>query len=364
MICSTQRKLCTLMVLLLAILAPAVHAQIEPASDKWSPDVRKAMLTTPDVLSRAVHLELRDTWRAVVTPTLRDIVGDDARIQATVFSRNAGEGRNYVLFTARGQTAERCRVPAHGDTSARRRPVMKVEYQIFLHRDELAAVDGGTVSETRDDGNVSTMKTSFDDRRISIEVSSTDGTANAEKIGERLMGLLEGRGINQFPTEVSMDPIKPSANMIQEPAKPALPPVVAIGEDATDEFEYVTMETTEGSIVLALNTTKAPVSVANFLSYVDAEFYDNTIFHRVMSTFMIQGGGFTSQLQQKSDGLRPGIDNEWQNGLKHARGTLAMARVGGNPRSATAQFFINVVDNSMLDRPQSDGAGYAVFGKV
>lgn len=124
---------------------------------------------------------------------------------------------------------------------------------------------------------------------------------------------------------------------------------------------YVTMSTSMGDIKLELDPEKAPVSTANFLSYVDKKFYDGTIFHRVIGTFMIQGGGFTADMQQKP--TDPPIKNEWQNGLKNNRGTIAMARTQA-PDSATAQFFINVVDNPNLDRPISGGAGYAVFGKV
>ena len=126
----------------------------------------------------------------------------------------------------------------------------------------------------------------------------------------------------------------------------------------------VKMETSLGDIVLELNAEKAPISVLNFLQYAEDGFYDGTIFHRVMKTFMIQGGGFDEQLNKKTDGLRPGIANEWQNGLKNDRGTISMARLGGQPDSATSQFFINVVDNDRLNQPQRDGAAYAVFGRV
>jgi len=126
----------------------------------------------------------------------------------------------------------------------------------------------------------------------------------------------------------------------------------------------VKMETSLGDIVLELNGEKAPISTLNFLKYAEDKFYDGTIFHRVMSTFMIQGGGFTASIDEKKDGLRGGIKNEWKNGLKNERGTISMARLGGQPDSATAQFFINVVENRRLDVPQPDGAAYAVFGKV
>jgi cyclophilin family peptidyl-prolyl cis-trans isomerase len=98
------------------------------------------------------------------------------------------------------------------------------------------------------------------------------------------------------------------------------------------------------------------------LGYVDSGHYDGTIFHRVIDGFMIQGGGFTPDMKQKSTGAT--IKNEWKNGLKNKRGTIAMARLGGNADSATCQFFINVADNDFLDKPQPDGAAYAVFGAV
>ena len=123
----------------------------------------------------------------------------------------------------------------------------------------------------------------------------------------------------------------------------------------------VIIETSEGNITAELFADKAPISVSNFLGYVDSKFYDGTIFHRVMKNFMIQGGGFTPQMVQKS--TRPTIKNEATNGLKNDRGTLAMAR-RPDPDSATAQFFINHVNNAGLNRPAPDGFGYAVFGKV
>ena len=125
---------------------------------------------------------------------------------------------------------------------------------------------------------------------------------------------------------------------------------------------YVLMTTNMGDILLELDGKKAPISVANFLSYTDKGYYDGTIFHRVIGTFMIQGGGFTPNMVKKP--TDPAIKNEWGNGLKNDRGWIAMARVGGNPDSATSQFFINVKDNSSLDRAQPDGAAYAVFGRV
>lgn len=125
------------------------------------------------------------------------------------------------------------------------------------------------------------------------------------------------------------------------------------------------METSLGEITLELNAEKAPISALNFIQYAQKNFYNGTIFHRVMPNFMIQGGGFTETVDQKTEGLRPPIKNEWKNGLKNVRGTISMAR-SAEPDSATAQFFINVVDNSFLDQPsaRTGNAGYAVFGKV
>lgn len=125
----------------------------------------------------------------------------------------------------------------------------------------------------------------------------------------------------------------------------------------------VIVETSLGNIEIELNGEKAPISVANFLKYVDKKHYDGTIFHRVISTFMIQGGGHKEDLSEKE--TEAPIKNEAQNGLKNDRGTIAMARTGVVD-SATAQFFINVVDNNFLNfkSPDPRGFGYAVFGKV
>jgi cyclophilin family peptidyl-prolyl cis-trans isomerase len=125
----------------------------------------------------------------------------------------------------------------------------------------------------------------------------------------------------------------------------------------------VRLDTTAGPVTIELYEDKAPQSVANFLQYVDSGFYNGTQFHRVISGFMIQGGGFDQSGQRKA--TRKPIQNEADNGLKNKRGTLAMARTS-NPHSATAQFFVNLVDNRNLDftGKNSRGWGYAVFGAV
>ena len=125
----------------------------------------------------------------------------------------------------------------------------------------------------------------------------------------------------------------------------------------------VLLETTSGDILIELFSDKAPKTVANFLQYVDEGFYNNTIFHRVIPSFMIQGGGLGARMDEKS--TREPVTNEADNGVKNERGTLAMARTR-DPHSATAQFFINLVDNSFLDHsaPTLDGWGYCAFGRV
>lgn len=125
----------------------------------------------------------------------------------------------------------------------------------------------------------------------------------------------------------------------------------------------VRLETNYGTIVLELNSQAAPDTVDNFLSYVREEFYDGTIFHRVMNAFMIQGGGFTADLKKKE--TREPIENEADNHLENLRGTVAMARTN-DPHSATSQFFINSVDNAYLNHKgkTAQGWGYCVFGKV
>lgn len=123
----------------------------------------------------------------------------------------------------------------------------------------------------------------------------------------------------------------------------------------------VQLKTSMGDIVIELNDAKAPKSAANFLQYVRDKHYDGTVFHRVIDGFMIQGGGMDANMSEKP--TRAPIPLEASNGLKNDRGTIAMARTG-NPNSATSQFFINVVNNDMLNAPKPDGHGYAVFGKV
>ena len=136
---------------------------------------------------------------------------------------------------------------------------------------------------------------------------------------------------------------------------------VDAGSAAADENPVVVLDTTAGKISIALSPAEAPASVKNFLSLVDEGFYDGLIFHRVIPGFMIQGGGLTEKLEDKSEGKKT-IINESNNGLSNKRGTIAMARKQ-NPDSASAQFYINVKDNTSLDGGQAPN-GYTVFGKV
>jgi cyclophilin family peptidyl-prolyl cis-trans isomerase len=136
-----------------------------------------------------------------------------------------------------------------------------------------------------------------------------------------------------------------------------LAPLASAGAETT----HVLIKTSKGDMELALDGDKAPLTVKNFLRYVDEGFYDGTIFHRVIYGFMIQGGGFTPDLVKKE--THAPIKNEANNGLKNKRGSIAMARLA-DPHSATAQFFINHVDNPGLDYPNPDDWGYTVFGRV
>lgn len=147
-----------------------------------------------------------------------------------------------------------------------------------------------------------------------------------------------------------------AADVPKEAVKP-------VGSEAVSSAPRVEIETSLGNVVLELDAKAAPKSVENFLQYVKDKHYDGTIFHRVISGFMVQGGGFDAGYVQKA--TRAPVENEAANGLKNTRGTIAMARTNA-PHSATSQFFINTVDNAFLDykAPTPQGYGYTVFGKV
>jgi peptidyl-prolyl cis-trans isomerase B (cyclophilin B) len=179
------------------------------------------------------------------------------------------------------------------------------------------------------------------------------------------------RGLLVYPS--SLTPISPenhtvirallTAALLFTPAA-LLTANVANAQDADSTNPRVALSTNEGEIVIELYADKAPKSVENFLAYVKSGHYNGTIFHRVIDGFMIQGGGYSSDLQARP--TKDPIQNEATNGLKNSKYTIAMARTG-DPHSATSQFFINVVDNAALDhRSPASGQtfGYAVFGKV
>ncbi len=165
-----------------------------------------------------------------------------------------------------------------------------------------------------------------------------------------LVGLFFSFGCGEEKSAAPGTPAAPNTPAAQETEKP-------IGVNKT----MIKLETSKGDIVIELNKAKAPLTVANFLSYVKSGQFDGTIFHRVIKGFMIQGGGFTPEFRQKP--TNPPVKNEAANGLKNERGTIAMARTN-DPHSATCQFFINHATNTFLDFTGPSNPGYAVFGKV
>jgi len=154
-----------------------------------------------------------------------------------------------------------------------------------------------------------------------------------------------------------------AAAMFGADAKAPNPAPASTPTPAKSSAPRVAFETTAGRFVVELDPVKAPKTVENFLGYVKSGFFDGTVFHRVIKDFMVQGGGFTADMKQKP--TQAPVPIEADNGLKNKRGTLAMARTT-DPNSATAQFFVNLVDNAFLDHKSKDvrGWGYAVFGQV
>lgn len=174
-----------------------------------------------------------------------------------------------------------------------------------------------------------------------------------------LSGLLAGCATPQASMDESVD----EAQVISDPS-PQASVVESVDETKTVEERktvMILMKTSKGDIKLELDKEKAPKTVANFLGYVESDHYNGTIFHRVIDGFMIQGGGFDASMNQKA--APKTVENEAANGLKNVVGSVAMARTP-DPHSASAQFFINVKDNTFLDYPGQDGWGYCVFGQV
>lgn len=175
-----------------------------------------------------------------------------------------------------------------------------------------------------------------------------------EKTAEEAKPVEEVKPVEE---EKLVEEVKPVAE-VEEAAAPA-----PVEEPKVEERKTVMilMKTSKGDIKLELDAEKAPKTVANFLAYVESGHYNGTIFHRVMDNFMIQGGGFDADMNQKN--APNTVENEAKNGLTNDNGTIAMARTP-DPHSASAQFFINVNDNAFLNYPGQDGWGYCVFGKV
>lgn len=171
--------------------------------------------------------------------------------------------------------------------------------------------------------------------------------AGLHRTAERVCSIIRGEIMLKFSSLCAM-----SAMLVSSLAANAF----------CKENPVLVIKTSEGDIKVELFAEEAPISTKNFLEYADAGFYDGTVFHRIIDGFMVQGGGFTKDMEKKE--TRAPIQNEAGNGLSNEKYTLAMARTNV-PNSATSQFFINTVDNDFLDRAKSrDGVGYAVFGKV
>lgn len=182
----------------------------------------------------------------------------------------------------------------------------------------------------------------------------------SRSLTRRALGCLLGAAALATPLATIAQQNGPAQNP-QSPAAENRPVLLKPSQDEKNPYPKILMRTTLGDIVLELNTPRAPQTVDNFVQYVRDGHYEGTIFHRVIDGFMIQGGGFTQDMQQKP--TRDPVMLESRNGLLNEPYTIAMARTA-NPHSATSQFFINVADNRMLNAPKPDGYGYAVFGKV
>jgi cyclophilin family peptidyl-prolyl cis-trans isomerase/sugar phosphate isomerase/epimerase len=173
--------------------------------------------------------------------------------------------------------------------------------------------------------------------------------------------VIEDDSLRKFDAAGQAEAIKQDVLFLREVIVEQIP--ASQPAQQTRKQPHVRFETNLGDFVVELYPDKAPRTCENFLCYVEERFYDETIFHRIIDTFMIQGGGFTADGQPKTAGLHDAIRNEAKDGLKNEKGTIAMARTS-EPHSATSQFFINVRDNANLDAPSFDGWGYCAFGKV
>ncbi len=168
-----------------------------------------------------------------------------------------------------------------------------------------------------------------------------------------------------FAENAKIKPADTKAPAAATKAEDTKAPVAEAKKDAPAAVNtLVELKTSEGTIKIELDDKNAPISVKNFVSYVNDKFYDGTVFHRVIDGFMVQGGGYVAEGDKFNEKpTKASIANEGKNGVKNDKGTLAMARTP-DPNSATAQFFFNLVNNDRLNFPSPDGHGYAVFGKV
>ena len=195
---------------------------------------------------------------------------------------------------------------------------------------------------------------------LTIIFSISGCSEKSEEVTQKQTQKTESNAVTESkPTDANPAPqIQPEEQQAEQIKEPNEQPPVEIPDVGP---KTVKLETSMGDIFIELNEEAAPVTVKNFLKYVESGFFDGTIFHRVMPNFMVQGGGFTENMQRKQ--TLPPIINEAGNGLTNSRGTISMARTD-NPHSATSQFFINHRDNSNLDYGGPSNPGYAVFGKV
>jgi cyclophilin family peptidyl-prolyl cis-trans isomerase/Skp family chaperone for outer membrane proteins len=221
------------------------------------------------------------------------------------------------------------------------------------------------------EGEIESIKSEYQSRGRRVEAAAEKLTKEAEKLlkeyaKERGIAVVLNRSGEQ--RDNSLFVIDPAVDITEELLKRMEKVKIDLGgsdaapmDTGTDAKPQVAFETSMGSIVIELDREKAPLTVANFLRYVEARHYDGTIFHRVIADFVIQGGGYTEKFDEKP--TRDPVRNEARNGLKNLRGTLSMARTN-DIHSATSQFFINTRDNAALDHQDAGNFGYAVFGKV
>jgi cyclophilin family peptidyl-prolyl cis-trans isomerase len=285
------------------------------------------------------------------------LIGPETRIQITAFEAATAEDPPLVAVIEQGTVRALDRRP--GQAAAMH---LKTGERLIHLQDADAVIEYDAASDTAlhlvDQGSI---MVEAGRRQILLKNGMVRQIKDGQILGARRMEQEQWQELSRR-TDVEGVQIARASEAAPAEAGGLSTGNVAPPKPVKEDYVYVRMHTTAGDIDLRLDRARAPITVDNFMSYVDKGFYEGTIFHRVIGDFMIQGGGFDQNLTQKP--TDPPIRNEWQNGLKNERGSIAMARIGGQRDSATAQFFINVVDNARLDAPQADGAAYAVFGQV